>query len=64
MSDKPAASRTSALPGLSIIALFIAGLSGIFRANSEPLGSVSGPLYLLMAIIAFGYLLHVCFSSR
>ena len=64
MSESSKSSKPSALPGLCIIALFVAGLTGILRANAAPSGSLSGPCYLFMAILAYGYLLHICFSSR
>jgi hypothetical protein len=67
MSDSENAVRPSkptALPGLCIIALFVVGLTGILRANTAPAGSLSGPAYLLMAVLAYGYLLRLCFDSR
>jgi len=64
MSDAPEPKPSTEIPGFAILGLFVTGVAALVRAFMGPALNYSGPLCLLVATLAFGYVLHVCFNRR
>ena len=63
MSKEKEIKKTSALPRFAITCLFLVGGLAVFLGLVQPWGSLVTPLYLLIAALVFGYIVHVCFSK-
>ena len=64
MSNEKETKKTSNLPGFAIFCLILVGgfaaFMGVASGTMGGWNSLSTPLYLIIAALVFGYIVHVC----